>query len=98
MLLNRVRDQARVVRRRPPGEPFEDLHPTPDPSPLNIAIGHETVERYEAALARLKSLDRDLIVSRLEFDFSAAELAEMFGKLSAAVAQMAVSRALVRLA
>jgi RNA polymerase sigma-70 factor, ECF subfamily len=98
MLLNRIRDQVRVVRRHPPGEPLEDLHATPDPSPLDVAIGREAVERYEAALLRLKPLDRDLIVSRLEFDFSAAELAEMYGKPSAAAAQVAVSRALVRLA
>lgn len=100
MLLNRIVDLARARNRRPGIEPLDsvDHYAASDPSPMELLIGHEAVERYEAALARLKPLDRDLIVSRLEFDFTAAELAEMFGKPSAAAAQMAVSRALVRLA
>jgi RNA polymerase sigma-70 factor, ECF subfamily len=100
MLLNRIVDLARARNRRPGIDPLDsvDHYAASDPSPMELLIGHEAVERYEAALARLKPLDRDLIVSRLEFDFTAAELAEMFGKPSAAAAQMAVSRALVRLA
>ena len=99
MLLNRICDLARAVPRRPiAATALDDVHPSPDPSPMELLIGTEALERYEAALERLKPLDRDLIVARLEFDFSAAELAEMFGKPTAAAAQMAVGRALVRLA
>ncbi len=98
MLLNRICDLARAVPRRPIAAPLDDVHASPDPSPMELLIGTVALERYEAALERLKPLDRDLIVARLEFDFSAAELAEMFGKPTAAAAQMAVGRALVRLA
>jgi hypothetical protein len=39
-----------------------------------------------------------MIVSKLELGLSASELAEEFGKPTAAAAQMAVSRAMVKLA
>jgi RNA polymerase sigma-70 factor (ECF subfamily) len=98
MLKNRVLDEVRRVARRPPGAPLIDEHAATNPSPLEVAIGQETLERYEAALARLKPADRELIVARVELNFSAAEIAAAFGKPTAAAAQMAVSRALVRLA
>jgi RNA polymerase sigma-70 factor (ECF subfamily) len=98
MLLNRVRDEVRRGRRRPAGNTLEDEHPASDPSPLEIAIGHEALERYEGALSRLKPHERELIIAKIELHFSAAEIAEALGKPSAAAAQMAVSRALVRLA
>jgi RNA polymerase sigma factor (sigma-70 family) len=98
MLKNRVLDEVRRVARRPAGSPLVDEHAAANPSPLEVAIGQETLERYEAALARLKSLDRELIVARVELNFSAAEIATAFGKPTPAAAQMAVSRALVRLA
>jgi RNA polymerase sigma-70 factor (ECF subfamily) len=97
MLLNRIRDEIRRTKRRPAGAPLEDRHAAADPSPLEIAIGREALDRYEAALERLKPQERELIVARIELGFSAAETAEALGKPSAAAAQMAVSRALVRL-
>jgi len=97
-LLNRLRDEARKVRRRPAQAPLEDDRAADGPSPLEIAIGQEALERYEAALARLKPQEREMIIARLELGFSAAELAAEFGKPSAAAAQMAVGRALVRMA
>lgn len=98
MLMNRVRDEARKGKRRPAASPLDEDHAAADPSPLEIAIGRERLERYDAALGRLRPLDRDLVIARLELGFSAAEIATEFGKPSAAAAQMAVSRALVRLA
>lgn len=98
MLLNRVRDEVRRGRRRPAGDTLEDEHAAIDPSPLELAIGQEALERYERALARLKPQDRELIVAKIELHFSAAEIAQALGKPSPAAAQMAVSRALVRLA
>jgi RNA polymerase sigma-70 factor (ECF subfamily) len=97
-ILNRVRDEIRSAKRRPAGETPEEEPVGSDASPLEIAIGHEALERYEAALERLKPLDRELIVARCELDFSAAEIATIFGKPTAAAAQVAVGRALVRLA
>lgn len=101
MLLNRVRDEVRRVRRRPGSEPLDDNHQDHaghDPSPLELAIGQQALERYEAALTRLKPQERELVIARVELGFSSTEIAELFGKPSAAAAHMAVSRATVRLA
>jgi RNA polymerase sigma-70 factor (ECF subfamily) len=97
-ILNRVRDEIRSTRRRPAGDVLEEEPVADDASPLEIAIGHQALERYEAALERLRPQDRELIVARCELDFSAAEIATIFGKPTAAAAQVAVGRALVRLA
>jgi RNA polymerase sigma-70 factor (ECF subfamily) len=99
IILNRVRDEARSAGRRPSGETFEeDAHVAVDPSPMEIAIGQEALERYERALQRLKPQERELIVARCELDFSAAEIATIFEKPTAEAATRAVGRALVRLA
>jgi RNA polymerase sigma-70 factor (ECF subfamily) len=70
----------------------------PEPSPLEEAIGKEALERYEAALARLRPEDREAIIIRLELGLPYSEVAQALGKPSAAAAHMAVSRALLRLA
>ena len=98
MLKNRVLDEVRRAARRPAAAPLDDEHAAADPSPLEIAIGREALERYEAALNRLREQDQQLIFARIELDFSAADIAAAFGKPSAAAAQMAVSRAILRLA
>jgi RNA polymerase sigma factor (sigma-70 family) len=96
-LLNRVRDEIRRVQRRPAGDPLDSGKASPDPSPLEEAIGQEALERYEAALQQLKPDDREAIIMRIELGCSLAELAAALGKPSTAAAHMAVSRALVRL-
>jgi RNA polymerase sigma-70 factor (ECF subfamily) len=98
MLKNRVLDELRAAGRRPQGTTIHDEHAAADPSPLERALGRETMERYEAALQQLRPQDRELIVARFELDFSVAEIAAAFGKPSVAAAQMAVSRAILRLA
>jgi RNA polymerase sigma-70 factor (ECF subfamily) len=95
-LLNRVRDEIRRVRRAPAVALPAD-QPDPDPSPLEQAIGQEVLERYEAALGRLRPEDSEAIILRIEFGYPYAEIAVALEKPSAAAAQMAVSRALVRL-
>jgi len=97
-LLNRLRDEGRKGRRQPVVTPIEDEHADEGPSPLENAIGKDALERYEAALERLKPQERELIVARVELGFSAAEIAAEFGKPTAAAAQMAISRALVKVA
>jgi RNA polymerase sigma-70 factor (ECF subfamily) len=67
-------------------------------SPLEEAIGREAVDRYEAALARLRPEEREAIVARVEMDCSYQEVAQALDKPSADAARMAVSRALLRLA
>ena len=73
--------------------------PDESPSPLEEAIGSETTERYERALARLKPEDREAIVARVEMGYASYEaLAEALGKPSPDAARKAAQRALIRLA
>jgi RNA polymerase sigma-70 factor (ECF subfamily) len=67
-------------------------------SPLEEAIGREAVERYTAALARLKPEEREAIIARVEMDYSYAELAEILGKPTPDAARKTAQRALLRLA
>lgn len=96
-LLNRLRDEIRRTRGKF-NEPLESARPTPDPSPMEQAIGEDLLERYEAALASVKPEDREAIIARVEMGLTWTEVAEALGKNSNESAQMAVSRALVRLA
>jgi RNA polymerase sigma-70 factor (ECF subfamily) len=97
-LLNRVRDEIRRAHRKPPAESLDFQTPAATPSPLEEAVGQETLERYEAALQRLKPEEREAIILRIEMGHPYAEVAGALGKPSIAAAHMAVSRALVRLA
>jgi RNA polymerase sigma-70 factor (ECF subfamily) len=99
-LVNRIRDEVRRAGRRrvTPGLEGADVVVDPSPSPLEEVIGREAVERYEAALARLREDDRALIVARVELQQSYAQIAAMHGKTNAEHARVAVARALIRLA
>jgi RNA polymerase sigma-70 factor, ECF subfamily len=98
-LMNRIRDEIRRVGRRGgPAEAIDTSKPAADPSPLEEAIGQQTLERYEAGLERLRDADREAIIMRVEMGASDIEIMEAFDKPSVAAAHMAVSRALVRLA
>jgi RNA polymerase sigma factor (sigma-70 family) len=98
MLKNQLIDEGRKHRRRPMPAQLDDEHPVDGPSPLERAIGQEALDRYEAALVKLRPKERALIVAKLELGLSASELAVEFQMPTAAAAHMAVSRALVRLA
>jgi RNA polymerase sigma factor (sigma-70 family) len=98
ILMNRVRDEIRRGRRHGQAGPLDSAEPANSPSPLEEAIGQETLERYEAALQRLRPEDREAIIARIELRLEYAEVAEALGKPSIAAAHMAVSRALVKLA
>ena len=97
-LLNRIRDEARKAQRRAPSDPLESAHPATSPSPLEEAIGTEALERYEAAMQRLRPEDREAIIARIEMGLPYTEVAAVLGKPSIPATHMAVSRALVRLA
>jgi len=95
-VLNRIRDEARRFTRRPaPTELSESLQ-AEGASPLDIAIGREGVARYEAALQRLRPIDREAIIGRLELQHDYQELALILGKPNANAARVAVTRALAR--
>jgi len=97
-VMNRIRDEFRKAARRPSSATLDTHAPHGGPSPLDEAIGSEAVERYEAALQRLRADDREAIIARIEMGFTHDEVAKLLGKPSANAARMAVERALVRLA
>jgi len=97
-IVNRIRDEVRRTKRSPTSTELDENQKDAAASPLETAIGSEAVERYEAALARLRPEEREAIVARVEMDASYQEMAQTLGKASPDAARMAVSRALIRLA
>lgn len=97
-ILNRVRDELRRKARRPDATNLDGREIDPHRSPLEAAIGRESLATYERALAALKPDEREAIVGRLEMGYSYEELADVLGKPSAEAARKAAKRALVRLA
>jgi RNA polymerase sigma factor (sigma-70 family) len=97
-LWNRIRDIARRQKRRGPSDALDSQIVGTVASPLDIAIGQETLERYDRALEQLKPDDRDLIIARIEMGLSFEDMRVMFEKPSVPAVHMAVSRALIRLA
>jgi len=96
-LINRVRNEMRRALLRPYAGEIDSQLPHDGTSPLEAAIGSQTLDRYESALRRLSEEDREAIVTRVEFGLSYAEVAETLGKPSADAARMAVVRALLKL-
>lgn len=97
-VMNRIRDEIRRAARAPVPTRLDENHRDVNASPLDEAIGHEAVDRYEAALARLRPEEREAIITRVEMDETYAAVARALGKPSVDAARMAVSRALLRLA
>jgi RNA polymerase sigma-70 factor (ECF subfamily) len=98
ILLNQVRDQVRSAGRRPVEDSLPVAHPDPGASPLEEAIGAETLANYEAALAQLTPEQQEAVLLRIEFGMSYPVIAEALGSPSANAARMLVWRGLVRLA
>jgi RNA polymerase sigma-70 factor (ECF subfamily) len=97
-LVNRIRDVIRSRKRRPSRSELPDDLMADQTSPLERLLGQESIERYEAAIQKLRATDREAIVGRLELNYSYAELAVALGRPSANAARVAVTRAVVRLA
>jgi RNA polymerase sigma-70 factor (ECF subfamily) len=97
-VMNRIRNELRRLAARGATHTLDSGMRDDGTSPLEAAIAQETLDRYDAALDRLKPEEREAVVSRIEFDLSYAELAEVLDKPSPDAARMAVVRALVRLA
>ena len=100
-LLNRVRDQFRRASRRPQLDPLADeldeRVAVDGESPLDVVIGHDDRRRYEAALKRLRPIDRRAIVASIELGYNYEQLALVLDKPSGPAARLAVRRALLRL-
>jgi RNA polymerase sigma-70 factor (ECF subfamily) len=97
-VLNRIRDEARRVGRRPFHDDLNENIRDKGTSPLERAIGTQAIDRYEAALAALDPSDREAVVARLELGYSYEEIALLVGKPTPDAARMAVARAIKRLA
>jgi len=96
-VINRIRDEMRRVGRRPvPTELREELV-SAEATPQELAIQHENYERYCAALEQLRHKDRELVVARVEAQWTLAEVKQHFGFATPAAARMALTRALNRL-
>jgi RNA polymerase sigma-70 factor (ECF subfamily) len=96
-VMNRIRNELRKVAVRGQAATLDSGVPDEGTSPLEAAIAHENLERYDAALERLKPEEREAVVSRVELGLSYADIAALLGKPSANAARMAVVRAIVRL-
>ena len=96
-VINRIRDEARRIGRHPPPVELPDEHPSDRTSPLELAIQAEAYERYRDALARLPAKDRELVVGRIEVQWSLPEIAHRFGMSTVDAARMAVNRAVKKL-
>jgi RNA polymerase sigma-70 factor (ECF subfamily) len=96
-VVNRIRDEIRRVGRRP-----ETVEMTTEPisdatSPIEAAIRSQAYERYRSALGELRPRDREMVVARVEMQWSAEQIEHRFEMPSIDAARVAVSRALKRL-
>jgi RNA polymerase sigma-70 factor, ECF subfamily len=96
-VVNRIRDELRRIGRQPHPLELPDDQPGDLTSPLELAIQSEKYERYREALTALSPRDRELVVARIEIQWSLAEIANRFGMKTLDAARMAVSRAVKRL-
>jgi RNA polymerase sigma-70 factor, ECF subfamily len=97
-VMNRIRNEFRSRKRKPPFEVLDAEAPAERTSPLEAAIRQEQLDRYDAALSRLSDQERELIVARVEMGLTYEEMAEALGKPTWNAARMATARALLRLA
>jgi RNA polymerase sigma-70 factor (ECF subfamily) len=96
-LLNRIRDQFRRAKRHPADIELDEATADGGASPLELTITEEERARYTAGLARLRPLDRDAIIGRLELGYSYEQLALVLKKSTPEAARLAVRRALIKL-
>jgi len=97
-VLNRLRNQVRWADRRPRSIEIDGRAEAAIVSPLEAAIGAETVAIYEVALERLPTEEREAVIARVELGLSYPEMARALGKPTPDAARMFVMRAVLRLA
>jgi RNA polymerase sigma-70 factor (ECF subfamily) len=96
-VINRIRDEVRRVARQPTPVELSEDPPSERTSPLEGAIKSEAYERYRDALATLSPRDREMVVARVEAQWTVQDIAKRFGMRTSDAARMAVSRAIRRL-
>jgi len=95
---NRIRDEVRRAGKVEVREPEDFDCESPQLLPLDRVIVKEERRRYFEALGRLRPMDRELIVGRIELGFTYDQLAVAMEKPSPDAARVAVRRAILRLA
>ncbi|MGE3278127.1 MAG: RNA polymerase sigma factor [Vicinamibacterales bacterium] len=96
-VINRIRDEVRKITRRPISTEMPEHLPTSHPSPLQEAIRSESYGRYRRMLAMLTPRERELVIARIELEWTTAEIARHFRYRTDAAARMATLRALRRM-
>jgi RNA polymerase sigma factor (sigma-70 family) len=97
ILLNQLRTAVQRADAAPPLQSLPGTLEGTRPSPLEEAIGAETVEAYEAALDSLTEDQHQAVVLRVEMGLSFQQVAEAMEAPSADAARMLVARGLARL-
>jgi RNA polymerase sigma-70 factor (ECF subfamily) len=96
-VLNRIRDEVRKIGRHPVSTELPDDMQSDQPSPEEQAVRNEAVSQYFDALGILIPRERQLVVARIEAQWTYDEIAKHFGMSTPDAARMAVTRALARL-
>ena len=96
-LHNTITDRIRSAIRRPT-ESIDENIPANAPTQHEELVAAELLERYDAALARLKPDYREAIIARLELGLPWPDVMDALRKPSIPATQMTVSRAIMRLA
>jgi RNA polymerase sigma-70 factor (ECF subfamily) len=96
-IVNRIRDEVRRFGRRPEVVELTSEPTADDTSPLEAVLREEAYDRYRGAVGQLRTRDREIIVARVEMQWSVQEIALRLGMASVDAARVAVSRALKRL-
>lgn len=98
-VINRLRDELRRKGRRPNETELDELTLTAQGgTPLETAIQGEAMEQYQRALLELRPEEREVIIGRIEMEYTYEELAQILGKPTADAARKAAQRALLKLA
>jgi RNA polymerase sigma factor (sigma-70 family) len=97
-VINRIRDEMRRFVRRPVSVELPVDLSSDAPSPEEQAIHEQTYTRYRGAMNALKPRERELVIARVEMQWTTPEIAKHFEFNTVDGARMAVNRAMLRLA
>jgi RNA polymerase sigma-70 factor, ECF subfamily len=96
-VINRIRDEIRKITRQPPPVELPEDQASDRTSPIEFAIQAEAYDHYREVLGDLPAKDRELIVARIEMQWSLSEITQRLGMSTVDAARMAVNRAVKRL-
>ncbi len=95
--LNSIREEIRKTTNKPSRSELPLTMPDPAKDVVDKAIDQQAIDKYETALTELPEQQREVVILRIEFGFTYAEIAAAMNKPSANATRMMVSRALVSL-